>query len=121
MQNLDTIFMRIGSVLLGCCFAGAVYAADASKLPEWQALPPPPLLEPHALDSELEPQVTISKKGDLLIEEYRAGGKLYLVKVTPKIGPPYYLLDETGDGDFIRRDGLGGTNLSPPRWVIHRF
>ena len=113
--------MRIMSVLFLCCATGAACAADAAKLPDWQPLPPPPVLEPNAQDSDLEPQVTITKKGESLFEEYRAGGKLYLIKVTPKIGPPYYLIDETGDGDFIRRDGPGGSNLRPPRWIIHRF
>ena len=84
-------------------------------------MPPPPALDPNAQDSDLEPQVTITKKDDQVIEEYRVAGKLYMIKVTPKIGKPYYMVDDRGDGEFSRQDGPVGSNLRPPRWVIHRF
>jgi hypothetical protein len=57
----------------------------------------------------------------LVIEEYRVGGKLFKIKVTPKIGKPYYLIDERGDGQFSRQDGPDASNMRPPQWVIHRF
>jgi hypothetical protein len=112
--------MRLISVLLLAGLAGTAYAADAPQ-PYLQPLPPPPALDPNAQDSDLEPQVTITKKKDVVIEEYRAAGKLYMIKVTPKVGKPYYLIDERGDGEFARQDGPTGPNISPPRWVIHRF
>ena len=99
---------------------GAAHAGDP-KAPDWQPLPPPPALDQNAQDSDLEPQVTITKKGDQLVEEYRVGGKLYMIKVTPKIGLPYYMIDERGDGQFSRQDGPDSSSLRPPRWVIHRF
>jgi len=34
------------------------------------------------LDPALEPQVTIMKRGSDTVEEYRVGGKLYMLKVT---------------------------------------
>ena len=113
--------MRLMSVLLLSCLAGAAFAGDATQSPEYKPLPPPPVLDPNAPDSDLEPQITITKKKDVVIEEYRSGGRLYMIKVTPKIGPPYYLIDERGDGDFSRQDGPLGPQISPPRWVIHRF
>jgi hypothetical protein len=113
--------MRLLSVLLLSSLAGAVCAGDTPPAPDWKPLPPPPALEPNAQDSDLEPQVTITNKGELVVEEYRMGGKLYMLKVTPKIGPPYYMIDDRGDGQFSRQDGPVGTNLRPPRWVIHRF
>jgi hypothetical protein len=112
--------MRLISVLLLAGLAGTAFAADAPQ-PTLQPLPPPPALEPNAQDSDLEPQVTITEKKDVTIEEFRAGGKLYMIKVTPKVGPPYYLIDERGNGEFARQDGPTGLQISPPRWVIHRF
>jgi hypothetical protein len=112
--------MRLISVLLLGCLAGVAYAADTPP-PNLQPLPPPPALDPNAQDSDLEPQIIITKKKDVVIEEYRSGGKLYMIKVTPKIGPPYYLVDENGKGDFTRQDGPFGPQVSPPRWIIHRF
>lgn len=113
--------MRLISLILLSCMAGLVWAEEAPKLPQWQPLPPPPTLDANAQDSDLEPQVTITKRTDLVIEEYRAGGQLYMIKITPKIGKPYYLVDGRGDGQFSRQDGPDAFNMRPPRWVIHRF
>jgi len=112
--------MRLISVILLAGLAGTAIAADAPQ-PDLQPLPPPPALDTNIQDGDLEPQVTITKKEDVVIEEYRAGGKLYMIKVTPKVGPPYYLVDERGDGEFSRQDGPLGPQLSPPRWIIYRF
>ncbi len=46
----------------------------------------------------LEPDITIVRKGKKTIQEYRRNGKLYMVKVVPDIGLPYYLRDTDGDG-----------------------
>lgn len=113
--------MRLLSIILLSCLAGAVYAGDAPPAPDWKPLPPPPALDPATPDADLEPQVTITKKKDVVIEEFRVGGKLFKIKVTPKIGPPYYLVDERGDGEFSRQDGPDASSLRPPQWVIHRF
>ena len=113
--------MRLLSVLLLACLAGTAFAGDTPKTPQYKPLPPPPAMDQNAPDSDLEPQITITEKKDVLIEEYRSGGKLYMIKVTPKVGPPYYLIDEKGNGDFTRQGGPLGPEVSPPRWVIFRF
>lgn len=80
--------------------------------------PPPPGFE---LDPAAEPQITIRKRGEDTVEEYRIAGKLYMMKVTPAGGgPSYYLIDERGDGKFARQDGPG-TGVRPPMWVIHSW
>jgi len=89
--------------------------AGSQPLPE--PPPPPPGLE---LDPALEPQVTITKRGDDRVEEYRIHGKLYMLKVTPPHGVPYYLIDEKGDGRMTRQDPLD-SGLRVPMWVIHTF
>ncbi|MBZ0092417.1 MAG: DUF2782 domain-containing protein, partial [Sulfuricellaceae bacterium] len=38
----------------------------------------------------------------------------------PHGGTPYYLVDEHGDGKFIRKSGLD-SGLVIPKWVIFRF
>lgn len=70
--------------------------------------------------SDDEPEVTITKQTEQTIEEYRSGGKLYMIKITPKHGVPYYLVDDKGDGKFSRQESLD-SGFRPPRWVIHRF
>jgi hypothetical protein len=95
-------------------------AAQAQSKPEAQPLPPPPPPPGSEPDPLLEPQVTIIKRGADTIEEFRVGGKLYMVKVTPPHGRPYYLIDERGDGRFTRQDGLD-SGIRPPLWVIREF
>lgn len=72
---------------------------------ESSEVPEPPL--PVQSGEELEPDITIIRKGKKTIQEYRKGGRLYMVKVVPDIGPPYYFLDTNGDGKLdIRRSDL---------------
>ena len=86
-----------------------------------QPLPPPPAFDPAAEDAPVdEPQITIIKRTEQTVEEYRVGGKLYMIKVTPKVGAPYYLVDDRGDGKFSRQEGLD-SGIRPPRWVIRSF
>lgn len=112
--------MRLISVFGLLFMAGLAFAADVPPA-DLKPLPPPPAFDPSATDNDLEPQVTIVKKDDMVIEEYRVKGKLYKVKVTPKIGKPYYLVDERGDGEFSRQEGPDAANMRPPRWVIFNF
>jgi hypothetical protein len=81
---------------------------------------PPPPPAGMELDPSLEPQVTIQRRGDQTVEEYRMNGRLYMVKVTPSHGKAYYLLDTVGTGDFVRHD-VYDTGTRPPMWVIHQW
>jgi len=96
-------------------------AQKAATPPGLQPIPEPPPPPPEmALDPALEPQVTITKRGDDRVEEYRVNGKLYMVKVTPAHGVAYYLIDEKGDGRMSRQESLD-TGLRVPMWVIRTF
>ena len=74
---------RFLTILLLCAAlpAGAQTKPNLQPIPE--PPPPPPGYEP---DPALEPQVTILKRGTDTVEEYRIGGRLYMVKVTPAGG-----------------------------------
>jgi hypothetical protein len=93
-------------------------AAEPPKdLQPLEDIPPPPMSkEGEDVD---EPQVTIVKKGGDTIEEYRINGQLYMMKVTPKSGVPYYLHKEDQDGGWIN-DGPNKP-LIIPKWTIFRF
>lgn len=107
--------MRLITFLLTTLLCAGAYAADELKPAD---APPPPALDPNEpID---QPQVTITKKTEQTIEEYRVGGRLYMIKVIPKHGKPYYLVDERGDGTFARQESLD-SGFRPPQWVIHRF
>ena len=90
--------------------------------PNLQPAPDPPPPPPgYELDPALEPQVTIMQRGTDTVEEYRVAGKLYMIKVTPSHGVPYYLLDERGDGQFTRQDSAFDSGIRPPMWVIYSW
>lgn|SRR4030066_89244 len=88
------------------------------EIPELSDPPPlPPDIEP---DPELETQVTIIKRGEDIIEEHRVNGELYMIKVIPRIGPPYYLKKNIGRG-FYTHPGEPGIDVSPPMWQLLKF
>lgn len=91
-------------------------------MPEHAAPTPPPAesaREGKPADEAIEPEVTITTRGEDRYEEYRYNGQLYMIKVTPARGAPYYLIDEEGRGQFHRSDQE--PKISIPMWVIKRF
>lgn len=86
--------------LLLSLFALPAFAVD-ERPPTVEPLPevpePPPAVESGEV---MEPDITIIRKGKETIEEFRRGGKVYMIKVIPDIGPPYYFIDTDSDGDM---------------------
>jgi len=117
MLRLRTQFLTLlFSVLL--TLPMLALAADKPQLEPLPEPPPPPAgFEP---DAATEPQVTIVKKGEETVEEYRIGGELYMMKVTPSHGVSYYLLKEQKNGGWSRMDGPS-ESIAIPQWVIFRF
>lgn len=76
--------------------------------PTLEAVPDTPELPMPVQNGEtMEPDITIIRKGKETIQEYRRSGRLYMIKVTPVVGPPYYFLDTNGDGKMdVRRNDL---------------
>lgn len=66
-----------------------------------------------------EPDVTIRQEGDRTIEEYRVNGFLYAIKITPKVGPPYFLVAVDDEGNFTRGDQPEGLRI--PSWKIFEW
>lgn len=108
--------MRHFALIALCLLAAHAQAQQPAGLEPLPDIPPPPGI----VDAELEPQVTISQRGEDRVEEYRIKGRLYLIKVTPPHGKPYYLLDLKGNGQFVRQDDLS-PNFQVPMWVIVEF
>lgn len=65
-----------------------------------------------------EPEVTVRHEAGHTLYEYRANGLLYLIKVVPPKGAPYYLIDPDGMGNYIRTDK---SDLLIPSWIIHSW
>ncbi len=88
----------------------------AQQPPNLEPIPEPPPIPPGATDESLEPDVTILKRGEDTVQEYRIRGRLYMIKVTPPHGVPYYLVDRDGTGVMARQDVM--PTLAVPMWVI---
>ena len=86
----------------------------AQQPPKLEPLPEPPPMPGESATPE--PEVTIIKRGEDTVQEYRIRGKLYMIKVTPPHGVPYYLVDQEGNGVMTRQDAL--PTLAVPMWVI---
>ncbi len=82
------------------------------------AAPPPPAAGGEA---GLEPEVTIIHRGGEMLEEYRINGRLYMIKVTPRKGIPYFLVDSDGDGNFELRQNELAPEMLIPQWTILRW
>ncbi|MDD2767594.1 MAG: DUF2782 domain-containing protein [Methylococcus sp.] len=105
--------------LLLLLLAPLAWGIDSPEEGKLQPVPDPPDIPgPVQSGEELEPDVTIMRKGDDLYEEYRINGKLYMVKVKPKIGPPYVLMDKDGDGNMDVRTTDLARSMDVPQWVL---
>jgi hypothetical protein len=85
--------------------AGAEDVADAVDEPAPPAVEPPVAPPPLVSGEPLEPDVRIRETGRETVYEYRRNGQLYLVRVIPRIGPPYHFYDFDGDGALDYRPG----------------
>jgi hypothetical protein len=84
---------------------------DDAPLPEKIETPPLPGDAPTVNIRTLD-------TGDI-VEEYRLAGRLYEVRVRPRVGVPYTLLDTNGDGRLNRRHDDGP--VAPVFYTIYEW
>ncbi len=83
-------------------------------------LSPTIALSETPVSDDLDMEVTITKKHNSVIEEFRKNGVVVMVKITPKYGYPYYLIDSDHDGSLeTRRNHLEDAELV--QWELIRF
>ncbi len=116
-MNLRPLSLRALLALATLLCSTAVMAQDAAPV-EFDEPPPPPDPMISGQPMELEPQVTIVRRDDATIEEYRINGHLYLVKVKPVVGPVYYLMDSDGNGSMDQRMSQLYDEPIIPKWVL---
>lgn len=109
-------------LLLSLLIAAPAVWAQANRPANLEPLPavPPPPPGMEAFDEALEPQVTIRKDERGTLQEFRVNGKLYMVKIIPEAGAPYYLVDNDGDGTLESRSAAD-PGVKVPMWVIGTF
>lgn len=99
-----------------------VFAQEPADQPAPVSVPPPPPMAEDGARSDLPPpSVTIRREEGKLVEEYRAGGVVYMVRVTPEHGVSYYLMDMDGDGILEKTDLELGPNMQIPMWTLYEW
>jgi hypothetical protein len=124
--------MTMTSARLAFSAAAAVLAASVAYAQTPPAAPPPPPIPPanssyspqvtpppppDVADPDLEPQVTIIRREEEVVEEVRVKGELQYVRVTPRHGKSYFLIPDPNGHAFIRRDDLD-IKTKVPMWVL---
>src|SRR5215216_1663832 len=105
----------VGLLFLFCSPLGL--AQQRQPPPKLEPLPEPP--PPPEMPIEGSAVRIPVQEGDK-VEELRQGGRVVMLKVTPPNGKPYYLVDTTGNGNWMRRDSLDD-GVRVPMWPIHTW
>lgn len=102
--------------------ASAMAQEDLERPPEIPPIDAPEQpLPPKVQEEQIEPTVTIREEEDRRVEEYSYNGQVYMVKVTPAVGPPYYFIDTDGDGNLETSPDKGLDPVKPVQWKIVEF
>ncbi len=70
---------------------------------------------------EFEPSINIESYDNRTTEEYSHNNNVYMIKVTPTMGAPYYLVDPDGSGDMEWKRDTGTQNIAPPKWTLRSW
>ena len=112
--------MRKLLLLLFLIAALPVYAQSRPPL-NLEPLPAPPPMAPGLSDADDSgPRISIPVQREDKVEEVRENGRVVMMRVTPPGGVPYYLMDNTGNGNWMRRDSLDD-GVRVPMWTIRTF
>ena len=106
-------------VLLALLASSAALAQ--TRPPVLEPLPAPPPPPPGLRDADsTERGVRIPTRAEDQVEPVHEAGRVTRYKVTPPGGTPYFLIDTTGNGNWMRRDSLDDGNRVP-MWPIYTF
>ncbi len=99
----------------------ALLAAPLAQAEDKPAEVPAPPDIPEGFDEQdsFEADVVIRKGKDRVIEEYRVNGELYMVRITPKVGKPYYIRYPDGPKGRVIRKEL--EDINTPFWKLFEW
>ena len=113
---MERVLQLLVSVLI--LAAGPVVAQDL-------AAPPPMPTAAEMAQASSSPQTARAQESLVIVpiqggmaEEYRRNGQLYMVKVIPEQGYPYYLVDTDGDGYLETQRNDIEAGLLVPQWIL---
>jgi len=128
MRNISfrqwKLLTAIAAIAVLILLPGSLVAQD-------DLIKPPPMppadsedvpIPPKIQEEQIVPTVTIREEDDRMIEEYRLDGQVYMVKVTPKVGIPYYYIDTNGDGRLeLDMDQRALNPVQPVYWKVKEW
>jgi hypothetical protein len=128
MRNLS---FKQWMLLPALAMVSAVLLLPGPVLAQEDLEKPPPIppadsgdvpIPPKVQDEQIEPTVTIREEEERMIEEYRFNGQIYMVKITPKGGIPYYYIDTDGDGKLeLDIDKQAMNPVQPVYWKVKEW
>ncbi|PCI19172.1 MAG: hypothetical protein COB62_05825 [Piscirickettsiaceae bacterium] len=93
----------------------STFAADIQPA----VVPEPPELPSQIVSGEdMTPDITITRKQKETITEYSVNGNVYMVKISPKNAPAYYMIDTDGDGNLETRRSDLERGMNIPQWLL---
>ncbi|MEW5839022.1 MAG: DUF2782 domain-containing protein [Pseudomonadota bacterium] len=123
MMRPSSLFIAPLVLMLGLHGQGAFAVDDApppASAPAQAASNEPALAAPQT--DIPEPEVNIREEPQQTVEEFRSRGRPYMIRVTPRGGlPPYYMVDNDGDGTLETRINSPSNPPATPRWVLFRW
>ena len=128
MRNISfrqwKLLLAIAALAAMVLFPGSLPAQDDLAKPppippaDAEDVPIPPKIQ----EEQIVPTVTIREEEDRMIEEYRLDGQVYMVKVTPRGGIPYYYIDTDGDGRLeLDMDQRALNPVQPVYWKVKEW
>jgi hypothetical protein len=125
------LVIKAGNIVMALMFILTALLMVTPLLAQEDLERPPPIpaeetedvpIPPKVQQEQIEPTVTIREEENRLIEEYRMNGQIYMVKVTPKGGIPFYYIDTDGDGKLeLDVDQQAMNPVQPVYWKIKEW
>ena len=123
--------IKVGNIVMALMFVLTALLMVTPLLAQEDLERPPPIpaqdtedvpIPPKVQQEQIEPTVTIREEENRLIEEYRMNGQIYMVKVTPRGGIPFYYIDTDGDGKLeLDVDQQAMNPVQPVHWKIKEW
>ena len=125
------LVIKAGNIVMALMFILTALLMVTPLMAQEDLERPPPIpaeeiedvpIPPKVQQEQIEPTVTIREEENRLIEEYRMNGQIYMVKVTPKGGIPFYYIDTDGDGQLeLDVDQRAMNPVQPVHWKIKEW
>jgi hypothetical protein len=75
-------------------------------------------LDLRVTEADFAPQVRLRDYENRTVEEFSVNGNVYMVRIQPAAGAPYYLVDTDGSGDMEWNRGGPGFDTQVPQWAL---